>query len=324
MAIYRLGSTGPEVQKLQERLKSLKFYTGPLDGKFGGGTEGAVIAFQRSAKLTVDGKVGDETWKALFGESQAPAPGIASQSLAFRCLAFTGSIETGAAPPECFAGLTGDFDGQGISFGAIQYALGAGSLGDFLRELDKRSPSTIDDVFHENAGVLRAVLKSPIDEQLTWARSIQHAIRNHLDEPWAGMFKALGRQPACQTLQVETAGRRFDAGVALCQEYGLWSERAVALMFDIKVQNGSISPLTKAQIQQDFANMTAVERTEIEVERLRIIARRRAAASKAEWAADVLARKMAIAEGAGVIHGRHYDLEADYGIRLIEFAAAVG
>src|SRR6266700_7802097 len=161
MASYQLGSTGPEVEHIQERLEGLKLYTGPLDGKFGGGTEGAVIAFQRSANLTVDGKVGDETWKALFGGGEAPTPSIASESLAFRCLALTGSIETGAAPPECFAGLTGDFDGQGISFGAIQYALGTGSLGDLLRELDKRSPSTIDDVFHENATVLRTVLKSP-------------------------------------------------------------------------------------------------------------------------------------------------------------------
>jgi hypothetical protein len=316
MATYRVGSTGPEVTQIQQRLQELRLYSGPLDGRFGGGTEGAVVGFQRSKGLDDDGQVGDDTWKALFGSGSAPAPSIGTQSLAYRCLALTGSIETGAAPPECFAGLTGDFDGEGISFGAIQFALGTGSLGDFLLALDARSPDAIEAVFHDNAPVLRAMLKSSTDDQLAWARSIQHAARHQLDEPWQGMFKALGRRPECQNLQVEFAQRRFSSARGLCAEYGLWSERAVALMFDVMVQNGSIGPLVQAQIQQDFAALSGLDREALEVERLRIVARRRAAVCKPQWIADVLARKTAIAEGKGLIHGRMYDLDADYAIGL--------
>jgi hypothetical protein len=323
MAIFRVGSTGPEVSRIQQRLQELGLYRGPIDGIFGGGTESSVVAYQKSAGLPADGKVGDQTWAALFASpgSGASAPAIATRPLAYRCLAFTGSIETGAPPPDCFAALTGDFDGQGISFGAIQFALGAGSLGEFLRELDRRVPTLLDDVFHQNAATLRAILRSPTDRQLAWASSIQHLPRHQLDEPWQGMFKALGRRPECQDLQVEFAGRRFDQAKALCQDYGLWSERAVALMFDIKVQNGSISGEVKALILQDFAGLGNLDRQTSEVEKMRAVARRRAAVCNPRWVEDVLNRKMTIANGQGAIHGRNYSLDADYGIRLVDFKA---
>ena len=327
MAIFSVGSGGPEVVQIQKRLKEIGLYSGPVDGTFGGGTQSAVAGYQRSAGLEADGKVGDQTWKALFASvspsavGAAPTPAIAAKPLAYRCLAFTGSIETGAPPPECFAGLTGDFDGQGISFGAIQFALAAGSLGELLRELDKRAPTLFGEVFNQNAAVLRTVLASSNEEQLAWARSIQHAVNHGLDEPWQGMFKALGRRQECQDLQVEFAGHRFDQAVALCQEYGLWSERAVALMFDIKVQNGSISSVVKAQVQQDFAGIGSRDRTTLEIERMRAVARRRAAACNSRWVGEVLTRKMTIADGEGVIHGRNYHLDGDYGIRLVDFVA---
>ncbi|MCL6581102.1 MAG: L,D-transpeptidase family protein, partial [Firmicutes bacterium] len=45
------GSAGPYVRELQERLQSLGFDPGPLDGIFGPRTEAAVIHFQRSRGL---------------------------------------------------------------------------------------------------------------------------------------------------------------------------------------------------------------------------------------------------------------------------------
>ncbi|MDR7871210.1 MAG: LysM peptidoglycan-binding domain-containing protein [Tissierellaceae bacterium] len=61
----RLGSTGPAVTDLQRRLLSFGFNPGPIDGIFGNQTQSAVIAFQRSRGLVVDGIVGVQTWTAL-------------------------------------------------------------------------------------------------------------------------------------------------------------------------------------------------------------------------------------------------------------------
>jgi peptidoglycan hydrolase-like protein with peptidoglycan-binding domain len=63
--VLRQGATGPAVIQLQTALKAAGFDPGPLDGVFGPRTEAAVIAFQKSKNLLVDGVVGPQTWAAL-------------------------------------------------------------------------------------------------------------------------------------------------------------------------------------------------------------------------------------------------------------------
>lgn len=59
------GSSGPAVLAVQQRLKALGYYKGPLDGKFGNGTLSAVKSFQTLNGLRVDGKVGPKTQARL-------------------------------------------------------------------------------------------------------------------------------------------------------------------------------------------------------------------------------------------------------------------
>ena len=51
---------------------------------------------------------------------------------------------------------------------------------------------------------------------------------------------------------------------------------------------------------------------------LRIIANRRAEASRPRWIEDVRTRKLTIATGRGTVHGMHYELDQEYGIRLTQ------
>jgi hypothetical protein len=81
----------------------------------------------------------------------------------------------------------------------------------------------------------------------------------------------------------------YQEALTWCGAYGVASERAVALLFDIRVQNGS---------------------------RLRAIANRRAEAASPRWIEDVRTRKLTIAEGIGTVHGLHFDLAGQYGIGL--------
>jgi len=71
MANLKEGSSGPEVTTLQQRLKDKGFDPGAIDGKFGPGTEAAVIAFQRSEGLLADGIAGPRTLARL---ADAPMP----------------------------------------------------------------------------------------------------------------------------------------------------------------------------------------------------------------------------------------------------------
>lgn len=309
---YQLGSQGQEVRRIQERLQALGLYRGPCDGSFGGETESAVKEFQQRERIPEDGMVGPVTWRLLF----APDPSILSADLDQRCLALTGTFETGTAPPDCFAGLSGDFDGQGLSFGALQWNLGQGSLQPLLTEMHQRHPETFRAVFQDKNDAVVAMLQQERAQQLEWARSIQHPVRHTVLEPWHGLFKSLGRTPEFQAIETEHARGRFEQGLALCKEYGLKSQRAAALMFDIVVQNGSISRNVKAQILREFAGQSE------ETVRMEIIANRRAEACKAEWVEDVRARKLTIARGEGVVHGKPYHLKEQFGIGLEAFERA--
>jgi hypothetical protein len=308
------------VVQIQSRLKELGHYLGPIDAHFGGGTEAAVRAFQQRKKLLVDGKVGSSTWGALFDGAAIKEPDIFAKPLQFRCLALTGMFETSAPVPECFAALSGDFDGQGLSFGALQWNIGQGSLQPLLAEMDHTHPDIMQEIFGPNCPVLRAMLHTHRAEQLDWARSIQDRQRFRLFEPWCGQFKALGRRGAFQSIQVQHAGRLHQEALRWCDTYGVRSERAIALMFDITVQNGSISDLVRTEIERDFQEIDCAGDPAVEeVARLRIIANCRAEAAPPRWIEDVRRRKLTIANGEGTVHGTSYNLQEQYGIRLQPF-----
>lgn len=321
MTTYRLGSRGEEVRTVQERLRALELYLGPVDGVFGGGTAAAVRRFQASRRLEVDGAVGPATWQALVGDPPASEP-LSARPIAYRCLALTGAFETGAGIPDCFAGISGDFDGQGISLGVCQWNFGQGSVQPLLQEMLDGHAAEARAIFGDDLPVLAAALASPHADQMAFARSLQHPVRHFVYEPWRGMFRALGRTRAFQDIQVAHASRLFQAAGRLAAELGVGSERAVALLFDIVVQNGSISALVKARIQADVAALPATLAGDaLEVEKLRIIANRRAEASNPIWVEDVRARKLCCANGGGAVHGIAYDLEEQFGIGLRPAAA---
>lgn len=318
MAISQLGSGGDVVRRIQVKLQALGLYRGPIDGLFGGGTESAVKQFQRANGLGIDGQVGPRTWQALFPDASAPPPSeMAGKPVEYRCVALTGAFETGAGVPDCFAGVTGDFDDQGLSVGVCQWNFGQGSLQPLLSEMLSRHPDVVRDVFHDHSDVLAAAVRSSREDAVAFARTIQDPLRHSVNEPWRGMFKALGRTQEFEDIQVRSAAQFLDGARALCREFGLISERAVALMFDIVVQNGSISPVVKARIMKDF---TAIDATlpepDREVARMRAVANRRADAASPLWAEDVRARKLCIANGTGRVHGIDYDLESQFGLGL--------
>lgn len=72
-SVYKNGSSGAEVKKIQQRLADLGYYNGAIDGNFGDATEEAYKAFQKAAGLTVDGIAGDSR-NTLYSEDVPEAP----------------------------------------------------------------------------------------------------------------------------------------------------------------------------------------------------------------------------------------------------------
>ena len=320
MIALSLGSHGDEVRRVEQRLKDLALYTGAIDGAFGGGVQSAVKTFQRAHSLPVDGIVGPRTWAMLLpGDEPPAAPSLASQPLAQRCLALTGTFETSTGSPDCYCGVAGNFDKQGMSFGVLQWNFGQGTLQPLLNEMIAAHRDIAATIFQDDLQTLVDVLASTRPEQLRWAASIQDARRFTIFEPWSGFFKALGRTPEFQAIQVEHADRIRQSADAMCRDFGVQTERALALMFDICVQNGSIGSSTAAKIRLDFARIASADPLAIEVARLQAIANRRADAATPAFVEDVRVRKLAIANGEGTVHNIQYNLEQQFGIRLVPY-----
>ncbi|WP_180966000.1 peptidoglycan-binding domain-containing protein [Fischerella thermalis] len=63
--VLKVGSRGAAVTQLQQSLRTLGYYKGPITGYFGQETEQAVIRFQQSKKLQADGVAGTNTLQLI-------------------------------------------------------------------------------------------------------------------------------------------------------------------------------------------------------------------------------------------------------------------
>jgi putative chitinase len=115
MPILKQGSSGPDVQDLQQKLKDLGFDPNGVDGNFGPGTKAAVIAFQQSKGLQADGMAGPATLAALQAASAATPNGGgavsddtgASGATTAASSSSGAAAETATAPGLNLAGLAG-------------------------------------------------------------------------------------------------------------------------------------------------------------------------------------------------------------------------
>lgn len=329
MTTYKQGDQGQGVAEIQKALIADGYDPGAVDGIFGAKTTSAVKSFQKDKGLTVDGVVGPMTAAKLTPAptpvptpAPAPVPAPTPVSIATmgdgrlidRCVALTGAFETSTPPPQCFSGLTGNFDGQGLSFGAQQQNFGQGSLQPMLNRMIAEHEAVIAGIFGDDFAQLQKVLAmSNKADQVAWAASIQTPKFN-INQPWKGYFIALGETPEYQAIEGDAAQVDYNQALNYCRKFGLKSERAVMLMFDIVTQNGSINATVTAQINSDFAALPADQADE--TPKLVIVANRRAEASKPQYVEDVRTRKLCIANGKGVVHGTSYDLAKTYGITL--------
>ncbi|HEY9863914.1 MAG TPA: peptidoglycan-binding protein [Candidatus Obscuribacterales bacterium] len=74
LSTISLGDTGPEVRKIQRRLRELNYYNGPINGFFDNATQDALIRFQESRGVTVTGIAGPTTQTSLFNLQSVSRP----------------------------------------------------------------------------------------------------------------------------------------------------------------------------------------------------------------------------------------------------------
>jgi hypothetical protein len=224
------------------------------------------------------------------------------KALKIKLMNLTGSFETGQIAPDCYGLVAGNYDNEGLSWGVLQWNLGQKTLQPLWSELSGKA---------ETKAILKSyyphflkVLRMEHKAQMAWAEAVSYSKNKSIvTQPWRNYLKNLGMSNVGQEVQIKAAEAYFRKAEQMASEFGLSSERALALMFDIAVQNGSIKPVSKDRLKVFLKSGHHDEQS-----LLIKIAEEVANTAYSQWREDVLSRKMTIAKGKGVVHGHTYDL----------------
>lgn len=289
--LFGRGARGAIIQHIQEKLTAIGFDTKGHDGVYGGDTVSAVTAFQKSAGLPETGNVDDDTWTALMA---APIPPVLD-----RCLGLTATFEGHG-----FTLAQGNFDGAGVTWGIIGFTLKHGELKKIIKSAFAEDEALVRSCFGDKTDELLAILDKPMDQQIKWADSISvPPSKAPLMEPWKSAFRKFGETPLAQRLQLERVrDAYYTPALQTARKFGLTTEVGAALCFDIHVQNGGVKSAAENIVRSKM--QPGMPESEIRV----LIANAVADNALPEWREDVRARKVAIAKGAGTVHGLKAEL----------------
>lgn len=240
--LIKPGDAGPAVELVQSRLRELGYFRGAESG-FGPDTAAAVRRFQRAQDLDPDGVVGPRTRarllplvrftpeyldRVLYGGRQV-------YDALDDVVAAVAAGEWGA-----FDALLLNGDGEGLSFGVLQWAQGPGSLQTLLQALNGANGAKFIDIFGDgDPGTAQNLLAK------TRGRGKNLAL--WLD-PWPLRFWLAGRDLEFQRVQRSLARRQLAAllreGLALYPEGfqpgGRIARRALMMMADVGNQAGPL------------------------------------------------------------------------------------
>ena len=134
-----------------------------------------------------------------------------------------------------------NLDGNGVSYGILQWTQKSGSLGRLLRQMAAADPAAFGRFFGAS-----------------WARLLDVTGRGSLEsidgaplwsEPWASRFATAARWPAFQQVQARVAAESeyMTGAVEIARLLGVSTERAMVLLYNRTVQQGPAGALGPAK-----------------------------------------------------------------------------
>ena len=264
---------------------------------------------------------------------------LSKEQFEWQALLCTSQYETSTPYPNNFGVSASNFDGAGVSWGAIQFNAKTGPLISMWQTMINSYPDVTFKAFTDNQS--RTIesntanynswktlfLAGVFADILTWADARADLAKNKhgFNEPWNTYFMNLGITAEAQELQKTNSAWYHQIALQWFNDFGLWSRQGYALMFDIAVQSGSMNPKVNG-VTQDLIgeintwyagiNKAGKTATQLEVEKLVKIANRRADYIVISWQAQYRDRKVTIAEGYGEVNGMIMDTDGKYNMGL--------
>lgn len=197
--------------------------------------------------------------------------------------------------------VAGNFDGQILSYGPLQWNIGQGTLQKLLMTIKK---DTLEK--HLGKDFVNALYEGKIKDFI-----LKNVIDGVNVKPeWITRFSNLSKEKETIEAFKRAAENYFKRAQLLCEALNFKTERAMALCFDIAVQNGAPRRDHINEYNKRIKNANPRE----EWERLKVLAYVVADLANPRWRNDVLSRKLSIAVGEGTVHGHTFNLKKDFDI----------
>lgn len=240
--------------------------------------------------------------------------------------------ETSKTAPDCYGVTAGNFDNAGISHGIIQFNFYSGTLQPIWKDLINNYPSVCLSAFNNVTADYNTwvdvVKNRTTTDQIAWGESITaykldangniiKSSGHSVKEPWATYFRQLGLTSQSITRQDTAVQPYLDNGENWKKKYSLWSRRGFLLLFDIAVQSGGINTYNAdgtikvnvdSQILSDIQALSpTLSKNDREIAIMKSIANRKADAVGTTFQQSYRDRKLAIANGSGLVYGSPTD-----------------
>lgn len=208
-----------------------------------------------------------------------------------------------------WGGVARNFDGQGLSFGILQWNYGQGTLQKLLLKYHEKHGLIPADFFPED---INASAHMHPTDAVKFAERMQSPQR--VKTEWQEAWGKFGEKTI--EIQKEMAKPYFDRAESMMRDFGMSSVCAFCFFFDVAVQNGSmkgvtrVSPLDEELLTiMDAAknNRSVWEELPKEPEQRVLLkaAWDRSKKANPKFQMDVFYRKGAIAMGKGYVHGKY-------------------
>jgi len=245
-------------------------------------------------------------------------------ALTWRMVVLTGVIELGTDP---FSMISGNIDGNGITFGIGMWNIGRGSLQPLLKDFRQADAKHFDYIMGSDLPFVLNLMEQPPTRGLTMVtESILHSSnqRASVPEPWKSRFISLGRYQPFQRIQMSHMQPWVSGARTQALEAGFRSERAIAFAYDLRIQEGAQLAVWRALPENRAAFERAIGRPPDEQECLLILANLAAERVPTIIRAAVRQRRLVFALGQGSFYGRQVSLEqAGLGMRDYETGAPI-
>ena len=292
-----ISSRGFVVRRLQEQLRRHVPGLG-VDGVFGPVTREAVRTLQERHGLQRTGQI-DEALCGRLGEAWPPAFD--------RCLNLTAEFEGTGFTRAVGPANTGD--SAGVTYGLVGFTSFNGELQHLLRRYAAAHAARYAEIVERGLGARAAEFRAAVE-----SRDNKALARFALDGGGrvigsvSAVLRRLGQTAEMQAFQVAEARQRYWA-LAEDQGRSLWGRpplRALALLFDIAVQNGGLK-ITELEDCRVMFRAPGSNDGDRMWEVVRVLHNRLTGARRPKGIVDdVLARKRAIVSGYGMVHGREW------------------